>query len=226
MFPGVPLPVDEVMKWRSWIEGPIAKDVLEMHLKRQIWREINDMLQANPKVGQVPSAFWDFHKSNYSTAQAIAIRRQADRDSRSRSLALLIEQMRDNADVLTRDYWVGLLGDQLADDLMVGRAHRGFDHLAGTGDHLDAEIPRGDLTTLRSDAKRVSVYVNEHVAHSTAEPTVRELPTYRDLHEAIDRLGEMFKKYALALTGAQWWTLESVIEGDWKAIFRTPWISE
>jgi hypothetical protein len=74
------------------------------------------------------------------------------------------------------------------------------------------------------DAHRLRVYVNEHVAHDMAEPTLAEMPTYADLHAAIDSVGEIFKKYAVTLTGGWWATLEPAIQGDWKAIFRVPWL--
>jgi hypothetical protein len=40
----------------------------------------------------------------------------------------------------------------------------------------------------------------------------------------VNDFGEMFKKYAVTLTGGIWLTLEPVIQYDWK-VFRTPWIA-
>jgi hypothetical protein len=214
----------KVAKWRSWIEGPIRTDVIGMHFKRMIWRDVNAMAGANPEVGNVPSAFWDFYQENYAAAQAIAIRRQADIRGDSISLARLILEMRGNAARLTRDYYVDLLGDRVDDSYMVEWMHSGFDRLAGEGGHLDPEIPRRDFEALRKAAERVSAYVNEHVAHDAVQPKVTEMPTFADLHEAIDSIGEIFKKYAVTLTGGWWDTLEPIIDGDWRAIFRVPWL--
>ena len=74
-------------KWRSWIEKDIKPDVIEMHFRRAVWREINKITLANPKVA-APNPFWDFHHENYVVTQAVAVRRQADRRSDVRSLAL------------------------------------------------------------------------------------------------------------------------------------------
>jgi len=63
--------------------------------------------------------------------------------------------------------------------------------------------------------------VNEMVR---AKPTVAELPTFADLHAAIDAMGAIFKKYAAILTG-RIYALEPFIERDWEAIFRVPWLS-
>jgi hypothetical protein len=214
----------QVAKWRSWIEKDIRSDVVGMHFKRMIWREVQEMVAANPEVGEVPSAFWDFYGENYAAAQAIAVRRQADRDARTCSLARLIKEMQADAELLTRDYYVGLLDERTDSDLLVKRANSDFDRLAGSGDHLDPEIPARDFEVLQNDAHRLRIYVNEHVAHDMAEPTLPEMPTYADLHAAIDSVGEIFKKYAVTLTGGWWATLEPAIQGDWKAIFRVPWL--
>jgi hypothetical protein len=48
--------------------------------------------------------------------------------------------------------WLVLLGDQLDDDRMVARANQGFDQRAGTGDHLDPNIPDADLKPLKAIA--------------------------------------------------------------------------
>jgi len=212
-----------VAKWRSWVEGPIRADIVGMHFKRLIWREIGKMMEANPAVGEIPSAFWDFHQENYSAAQAIAIRRQADQDHRTCSLAVLIAEMRDNPEVLTREDHVSLLGDRADSDLLTQRAHAGFDKLAGGGDHLDPRIAKDDLAELQDRARKVRTYVNQHVAHDQATPTMTTLPTFGDLHEAIDAIGVIFQKYAVMLTGG-WNLLEPVIQDDWQAIFRAAWI--
>ena len=82
---------------------------------------------------------------------------------------------------------------------------------------------RRDLAALHGAAEKVRQYVNQHVAHDQAEPTMTDLPTFGDLHDAIDGIGEIFQKYAVMLTGG-WNLLEPVIQDDWKAIFREPWI--
>jgi AbiU2 len=211
-----------VAKWREWIEGPIRTDVVGMHFKRQIWREIAKIMDANPGVGELPSAFWDFYQETYAAAQAIAIRRQADTDKRTCSLARLITEMRDSAHLLTREDYIGLLGDRPSDG-MKERMESGFSGLAGGGDHLDPQIAEADLAELKSAAEQVRNYVNEHVAHDQAQPSVADLPTFGELHETIDAIGKIFQKYGVILTGA-WNELEAVIQDDWKAIFRVAWI--
>lgn len=46
----------------------------------------------------------------------------------------------------------------------------------------------------------------------------------RDLNTAIDSIGEMFSKYHGILTASVHATLVPVLDHDWKAVFRQPWI--
>lgn len=153
------------------------------------------------------------------------IRRQADVRRDTCSLGRLITEMSWRADRLTREYYVSLLGERIDDELMVQRMNRGFDRLADGADRLDPKVCARDRKSLRDSAREVIAYVDEHVAHDAVEPTAADMPTYGDIHCAIDAIGEVFNKYSLALTGRWWHTLEPVIQGDWQAIFRLPWIS-
>ena len=159
---------------------------------------------------------------SYAHAQASAVRRQADANAGTSALARLIKEMRDNADVLTRDYFVGLW-DQ-SDERALREAHSAFDRVAADArDHLDPDIPRQDLETLQTAARKVSLFVDQHIAHDQATPTA-EAPTFNELHAAIDSLGEIFTKYAAVLTATTYIRIEPVMQDDWKAIFRLPWL--
>jgi hypothetical protein len=213
----------DVERWREWIRGPIRDDMIDMHFRRLIWKRVGEIAEANREVRNQGSAFWDFLRDTYAVTQAIAIRRQADTDRRVCSLALVIKQMRDNAEALTRDSYVSLWDQN--DELLVQRGQRNFDLLAGEGgDHLDPAIPTADLEALKAAAERVRIYVNEHIAHDMANPTIPEMPTYSDLHDAIDALGEICKKYFVVLTADSMHTWEPFMQHDWEAIFRVAWL--
>jgi hypothetical protein len=183
--------IDRLEKWKRWIHEDIRHEVVGMYWRRKMWLEVNAILGANPAVGQTPSLFWSFHHYNYSAAQAVAIRRQADRRRDVCSLRRLLEEMASHAALVP-----------------------GFDPTSA----------RSDAVTLDSAADAVKGYVDEHVAHDAAEPTVATAPTFGDLHEAIDVICATFQQYAVTLTGA-WCALDGLIQGDWRSIFRAPWIS-
>jgi hypothetical protein len=71
---------------------------------------------------------------------------------------------------------------------------RGFDRLADGAERLDPKVCAQDLKALPDSAREVLVYVDEHVAHDAVEPTAADMPTYGDIHRAIDEIGEVFRK--------------------------------
>jgi hypothetical protein len=71
--------------------------------------------------------------------------------------------------------------------------------------------------------KVVQRYVNQVVAHTQEIPS-HQVPTFSELNAAIDSIGDLVKKYASLLKAELLWQLEPVIQGDWKAPFRQPWI--
>jgi hypothetical protein len=44
------------------------------------------------------------------------------------------------------------------------------------------------------------------------------------VHDAIDVIGHLFKKYYNLFTATSYVFLEPVIQSDWKAVFRVPWM--
>jgi hypothetical protein len=46
---------------------------------------------------------------------------------------------------------------------------------------------------------------------------------FEELHDAVDTVGRVFRKYANVLTASTYIDLEPVIQHDWRAIFRQPW---
>jgi hypothetical protein len=215
---------ERVRIWRDWIHEDLRHEVVGMYVRRQMWRGINDILLANPSVGQLPSSYWHFHHDNYAAAQAIAIRRQADNTRNVRSLWRLLAELTGDPDLLTRESYVALLDEfQAQDDLLVKRANEDWDRWSdNAGRRFNGEIARADQRELERATQRVKDYVDQHVAHDQHNPTAA-IPTFEELHEAIDVIAAKFQKYAAILTGA-YWALDHMIQDNWKTVFRRAWI--
>jgi hypothetical protein len=208
-------------KWRRWLEDEIQPEVMTINLHRFVFREVGDIID---RAGSLPPSYWfEFSSETYATTQAVAIRRQAEVSTRVVSLGRLIAEIRDDAKRLSRAWWVGLWTDP--DPIQDHFANNGFtkQYAPGGGDHLDPAIPEADLAHLTSVAESVKRYVDQHVAHNDASPR-GDLPTFDDLNASIDVIGELFGKYGNLLTAASWVTVVPVMQHDWQAIFRQPWL--
>jgi len=218
--------IDErVAKWKRWCEETIDRNVLTMYLHRYVSNEVGRILEDNEQ--QLPESYWwEFMRDTYGTTQAVAVRRQADTHKDVASLGKLIEEIGCDASRITRDFWLGLwnfdddrFGVKRAMAEQAWAEHYG----GGVGRHLDPAIPEADLDALSTGAAKVKRYVDKHVAH--AEPVSAEVTlTLGEVHDAIDVIGHLFKKYYNLLTAGSYVELEPAIQDDWKAVFRVPWM--
>lgn len=213
-----------IAKWTRWIDGTIKSNVLTMHLQRDAWREVSKILEDN---GQLPDSYWwAFMRDTYGQTQAIAVRRQADTHSGVASLGKLIEGIRDDPTRLTRDFWLGLWRD-LSDPIDRHFAERAWaDQYGGnTGTHLDPAIPAADLDALKAAAAGAKRWVDKHVAHADASAVSASITlTLKDIHDAIDVIGELFQRYYTLFTAVSMIELVPIMDPKWKAVFRQPWI--
>jgi hypothetical protein len=218
-----------IAKWRRWIEGPtIRADVLTMHLQRDAWREVSKIIQAH---GSLPDSYWwEFMLDTYITTQAVAVRRQADTHRDVASLAKLLEQMSADAGRVTRDFWLDLWREEdgTLDAWNRRDAEEQWAEHWGGGATLDPAVPAGDLAALQKSAASVTGFVDKHIAHAEAHPAEQVSPKavlkVADIHDAIDVIGETFSRYSTLFTASGYVTLVPVIQHDWRAIFREPWI--
>jgi len=186
--------------------------------------KVSKMLEEN---GQLPDSYWwEFMVDTYIVTQAVAVRRQADTHPDVASLGKLIEQVRDDPSGLKRDWWLGLWKEP-DDPFMRMDAERGWrKRWAGdVGDHLDPAIPAADLNALTTAAGKVKGYVDQHIAHADASAVSASVTlTVRDVHGAVDVIGEQYQRYYNLLTASSWAFLTPVIQHDWQAVFREPWM--
>jgi hypothetical protein len=167
-----------IEKWLPCLTDEIQPEVMTMNLHRHVFREVGAIVERNATLP--PSYWFEFSSETYATTQAVAIRRQAEVDTRVISLGRLIDEIGNDAGRLTRRYWVGLFGN--SDAVRFGVADAGFtkQFAPGGGDYIDPAIPAADLALLTSVAQSVKVYVDQHVAHNDAKPR-GSLPTFKDL---------------------------------------------
>lgn len=221
-------------KWTHWIEGPIADDILSIRLRRATWKTVQGLTEEN---GALPESYWwEFLFTTYSMTQAVGIRRQVDTDRRVASLGRLIREIAASPQVVTRESWLGLW-DPASQEMVAHVAEPAWATQFGGGDSLDPEIPTAELKQLRKATKHVTTYVNEHVAHLKAPAPANhrqdppEAPTrspttltLNEVHDVIDEVGRMFRKYHNLLTANTYTDLVPVIQDGWLAVFRVPWI--
>lgn len=204
-------------KWCQWLKA-IDRELTDLYLNRSVWRGVTEIVRA--KADMPPSHFFDLQALNYSTAQAVAVRRQAEVSDRVVTLGRLLKDIGEFPEVLSRQRYVAMwpwgmqhLGDEF------------FDEWAGEGgDHVGPARVLSDFDGLYRKCETVKRYVDTRIAHAEPRRPSDVAITFDDLDSAIDALGELFQRYTALLTAVDRTVIEPVPQYDWCAPFRVAWL--
>lgn len=211
--PAKPGPPDE---WIALLDK-VTNHITDMAGSRLTWTTVRDIAAQSRAVTDEPY-FLNWVGANYATAMAMGVRRMADRNDRAVSLHRLLVLVAAEPQKLTREWFCS--------DVFVGMVDsqdQAFARLAdpnGLG-HVDPEIVNTDLDALAVSAHAVRRYVNEYVAHAQARPTAA-VPTFADLHQAVDDINLVFRKYVTLLARADR-QIEPVFQFPWARVFDRAW---
>jgi hypothetical protein len=191
-----PDPEEEWARWVDWLgEGPapsIWDDVVAMMASRQVWEAFQIVYKSAPEVVRTRRnpTFYSWITDGYTRRQGLAIRRQVDMDRDVISLAGLIDRVRRHPDVLSCERFAA------RSVLERPEADRVFDAIVGEGrDHIDPNVPRADLATLRTTTRKVVTWVDNEVAHyNEAKGRFAQGLTFGDIHGSVDLMVDLSSK--------------------------------
>lgn len=196
----------------------IQADLSDVALARVVWRAENAVITANSILP--PSAIFNVRARNYSEAQAVAVRRQSDTDSRTASLAHVMNAIKTKPAILSRESYVSHLEGEL---LEVG--HCDFNSWAcADGSHIEPAMVESDLASLLKATAGIKTYVDKFIAHNDRDRNGVTVPTFSELDKAIDVLFDLFLKYYLIVTATALASVEPVPQYDLLGPYRIPWI--
>lgn len=210
--------------WTDRVDGAIKVEVVRMHHHKSTWDRVSALLADNQ--GLPDSYWWEFMFETYAMSQASAVRRQADTRKDVNSLVRLIMDIRKGATALTKSWWVDTLWNPRQPiERMEAERQWGAYFGGAVGDHLDPAIPKADACALETAAAKVKHYVDENIAHTSAAPKEPAVTLeLADVHDAMETVDRLFRRYYSLLRCASWTTTTPVEQDDFYAPFRVPWM--
>lgn len=212
-------------RWREWhaVLDAASRDLAVLVLDRAVWTTVGRMLRENAAI-EHHSTVIDWLGRCYSTTQAVGIRRQRDRRDKPATLGHLIADIAKHPHVLTR---ARHLDESMLGQDVESAASFWPPYAIADGSHFDGRIADNDLVRLDNACASVKKYVDKHLAHLdrdvvTTPPTI----TYGDLHQAIDTLGGLLRRYMWLLRRAHLAMIGWPAGSAWLAMFRTPWLPD
>lgn len=207
-------------KWEAWIER-IYDEIVTLFSYRSYYRGLAEMTQAHGAIP--PSSFFDALGSWYGVTQAMGVRRQTDLSADAVSLAKLLDNMATNPQVMTRERYLTLWGDE---GHWQRRGNEQYDTYAGAGSaEITSERYQADRDRFLDTARPIKDYVDRLVAHND-QRELDQVPTYVELNAAIDLLEELLNKYMVLLKVTSVPSADPVHQSEWRDAFRVPWLVE
>jgi hypothetical protein len=224
----------KLAKWKKWIgdgstEGSISRELMILALNRQVFAGVKQIVDANSEI-QVHSSFYQVFTSNHAHSALMYIRRQVDRHPDSVSLMNFPLDLRGNHELITQNYYVSLYTQDAVDEVdLENRTRWGesdFEEYFGSPieGHINPGIFDADIKSLDSVSTNIKSFVDQRLAHLDKHKPDR-VPKLDELESACDTLGNILKKYILLLD-AKDYQIAPVLQHDWKAIFRVPWLRD
>lgn len=218
-------------KWNRWLgdansDGSIAHELTNLALIREIHSGLRQMVSDNKNL-QVHSAFYSVMQQTYSQSALMYIRRQVKRDKDSVGLIMLANDILENSELFTKDFYLGLYVQNRPKDehdTWKRLGARDFDKYFGgnLGDSLDPNVIIKDVQEMEKVLADSSGFVDQRIAHlDKREPT--NIPLHSEIESWCLTLNRVLKKYML-LVRATDYKIEPVLKHDWKTIFRAAWL--
>lgn len=208
----------KIEEWKKEFEE-ITNDLIDIVENRFIFHRIQEIIQANPKINQ-DNFFWDHLRANYSASMVVGIARQVDENKHVISFMRLLKDIERNTSVITKTWFA----DQYAVNLHREIGERDFMINFGSGQVLDPAIVRQDIMDLSTITTGIEKYRHTRIAHKTKDHNLRTSLTFQELDDAVDHLAKLITKYQLLLNQTGMPNLMPVVQYDWEAILRIPWV--
>lgn len=211
--------VDPMLQWFE----VIYKEAVELHHHLQMFEFTRDeILQKNPIVKNSDPTYLSWIMRSSSVDLVIRVCRLCDDDKRTESLVRFLRELMRKPEYLKRERYTKLYEGNVAESLAVDD----FNSLAG-GDYSDFPIQKikEDIEQLLKAGpfSELRDFRNEYLVHLAKAKG--DKPLNDALFYAIEKIGQIAKRYDQLLTGANVMGFTPTIQGDWQAILREPLIS-
>ena len=217
--------------WKRWVQrvSAIHTELAFVFANRRKFLEVQEMFQKNERLSQIGSQPYQWIIGHWGRDTVMAVRRELDNDRNTISFGALLDEMADRNNLVTRKRFLGKLAEPGAEDLLLNSNNELFDEWGVVSrtsepleDYLNSDGIRADRRSLNKAATPVLDYGNQLIAHRT--PVGRLPLTIKQIHDALDAIEPVFKKYFVILTGSALLQIEPTNVGDdWKETFKFPW---
>lgn len=208
-------------KWRKWLPD-LATNLSEIIAKKEIFWELQEIAKENKNILKQPN-FFEWMCQNYIDSVSIGIRKFTDHDRRSRSLWVMIFQILECPGIISRKSHVSHYTEKVHKEFDMGNIT--FDNVVGKNKPCLTQTQiKSDLKQLEDANERIKRFVNKRIAHFNTSGSIRRLPTFKELDNALDVIDKLFCKYNLLLTASGEESMHAERQVNWTEVLWDAWV--
>ena len=189
-------------RWNAWCADfdEVEKELYALFHTRWMFRTITGMLK-HSEVQQYTTV-QNYILRTYVATVCTAVRREADADQRTTSLARCLRALVECPHFANRARYAALVAESIPDEdptYVENAVDEGFRLFApGGGDYIDADLVTLNIERLLKAAAPVKKYTNQVLAHRERQGKVRrEHVSFDQINHALNELSQVARHYYL-----------------------------
>lgn len=218
-------------RWDAWCRDfdEVEREVFSLFHTRWMWRVLISLMENGVPERQYV-VVQNYFLRTYVGTVCTAIRREADIDVRTSSLARCLKALIECPHFATRTRYQEIIRERQPDEDLYQRAIALFDVFAPSGgEHIDPAVPEAALRQLADAAAPIRKYTNKVLAHRERRPgdVERVSVTFGEINAALDEVGRITKEfYGLRHPGETLWRVTPTTELQFVSMFEVPWYTD
>ncbi|HEY3324248.1 MAG TPA: hypothetical protein VGP72_27600 [Planctomycetota bacterium] len=219
---------DPIARWCELYDA-VELEVCRLAFLHWHYIKLRELILSS-RVASGPSTFHRWLAMVYSDAAAVAIRRLVGTGKDEASLPMLLQDIRQDAPLLTQarhvELWRNTYGMQSNWDSHLLRCAKGEAKRLFRGrSFLHRESVGEDIGRLAKATEALHLFATRRVAHALWQMPVKPVPVASSLKRAVRVIDDLTHKYGLLLKGSATRPFKDFpANEDWNDIFRAAWL--
>lgn len=208
-------------KWTEWL-ARVEEDVYRLHANHRVWKDLIEIIDSN---SDIPES--DFIRGwitrQHMEAMVFGIRRQTEVKDEVVTIASLLEAIRRNPEVITRQRFSDTCSPIENENVKLV-VDGNFDTWAGAeSDVIDPGKVEERLEALGQTSRNITDFVNQFLAHSAKKQAETKV-SLDEVDVALDEIGRQLTDVYLLLTCKSLTSPEPTIQNPWRRALSVPWL--
>lgn len=207
---------------QKWMDDHILPAIVRLVYYVNVYRSWNEALSYAPDQALATGLYHSWIRDGHIAVISLGVRREADSDSDSTSFYRFLSEVRASTEAFHRDWYY----ERVPDDSFGIEPwdEQWLDMADPSGEHLSSAFVTADLKRIDAIAGDVRLFATRSLAHRL-DPERRPVPSvsYADLHDAVEELFLLLKKWYLVIFGT---VLAAPISAYWEHVLTVPWVTE